>query len=199
MTLLDKYLEQIEVAGEPLEGEAFKAYRMDDGNNKSDDDMRTEIGLGTCHSCDYFKIRTRNQKEVVVLIEETRLMDTLKNRKKELDAIVDEKKVDEEKKNKLLRRRIRDENILKVYGSLFTLCHGAKKCPELSDLVAGKKHDFWLVASDSDKDGARANELIKDQISQDLRSLLTKDLIGEVKVLTAGQLKIVLSEDAAPS
>lgn len=135
MTFLDKYLEQIEVAGESLKGEAFKAYRMDDGNNKSDDDMRTEIGLGTCHCCDYFKIRTRNQKEVVVLIEETRLMTTFKAYKKECDAIV----VDKERKDKFVERRIRDENILKVYGSLFTLCHGAKKCPELSDLVAEKK------------------------------------------------------------
>ena len=171
---------------------------MDDGNNKPDD-MRTDIGLGTCHSCDYFKIRTRNQKEVVVLIEETQLMDTLKNRKKELDAIVDEKKVDEEKKNKLLRRRIRDENILKVYGSLFTLCHGAAKYKELLDLVAEKKHDFWLVASDGDEHDALADDLEEGQIRQELRGLLSKDLIGDVKLLTAGQLKSVLSEDAAPS
>ena len=198
MTLLDKYLEQIEVAGKSLGGEAFKAYRMDDGSNKPDD-MRRDIGLGTCHCCDYFKIRTRNQKEVVVLIEETRLMKTLKNRKEELEAMVDEKKVDEEKKNKLLRRRIRDENILKIYGSLFTLCHGSAKYKELSDLVAGKKHDFWLVASDSDEHDAPVAEYMADRIRQELRSSLKKDLIGEVKLLTVGQLKSVLSKDAAPS
>ena len=194
MTFLDKYLEQIEVAGESLKGEAFNAYRMDDGNNKSNDDMKTEIGLGTCHSCDYFKIRTRNQKEVVVLIEETRLMTTFKAYKKECDAIV----VDKERKDKFVERRIRDENILKVYGSLFTLCHGAKKCPELSDLVAGKKHDFWLVASDSNEHDAPVAGYMADRIRQELRGLLNKDLIGDIKLLTTSQLKSVLSEDAAP-
>ena len=193
MTLLDKYLEQIEVAGEPLEGEAFKAYRMDDGNNKPDD-MRTEIGLGTCHSCDYFKIRTRNQKEVVVLIEETQLMRTVEKHKKEYDAMVDE-----EKKKEFLKRRVIDENILKIYGSLFTLCHGAAKYKELSDLVAEKKHDFWLVASDGDKHDALADDLEEGKIRQELRGLLSKDLIREVKVLTTDQLKSVLSNDAAPS
>lgn len=192
MTLLDKYLEQIEVAGESLEGEAFEAYRMDGGRNKPD--MRTDIGLGTCHSCDYFKIRTREQEEVVVLIEETRLMATLDNCKEEYDAMVDEKK-----RNKFLSRRVRDENILKVYGSLFTLCHGAKKCPELSDLVAEKRYDFWLIASDSNKHDALADEHMSDQISQDLQSMLKEDLIGEVEVLTADDLRRALSNNAAPS
>lgn len=197
MTLLDKYLEQIEVAGEPLEGEAFKAYRMDDGRNKNGEkkpDMRGAIGLGTCHSCDYFKIRIRDQEEVVVLIEETRLMATLDKCKEEYDAMVDE-----EKKKEFLIRRVVDENILKVYGSLFTLCHGAKKCPELSDLVGEKKHDFWLVASDGDEHDALADDLEEGQIRQELRGLLSKDLIGDVKLLTVGQLKSVLSEDAALS
>ena len=195
MTLLDKYLEQIKVAGKPLEGEAFKAYRMDNGSNRSDDDMRTDIGLGTCHSCDYFKIRTRNREEVVVLIEETQLTETLKNYKEEYKAIVDEKK-----KKELLIQRVRDENILKVYGSLFTLCHGAAKYKEISDLVAGKKRDFWLVASDSDdEDDAPADEYINEEIFQNLQSMLHKDLIGEVKLLTTSQLKSVLSKDATPS
>lgn len=157
--------------------------------------MRKDVGLGTCHSCDYFKVRTRDQEEVVVLIEETRLMATVENYKEEYKAIVDEKK-----KKELLIQRVRDENILKVYGSLFTLCHGAAKCPELLDLVAGKKRDFWLVASDSDDvDDAPADEYINEEIFENLQSMLHKDLIGEVKVLTAGQLKSVLSKDAAPS
>lgn len=156
--------------------------------------MRKDIGLGTCHSCDYFKIRIRDQEEVVVLIEETRLMATLENYKEEYDAIVDEKK-----KNKFLRRRVIDANILKVYGSLFTLCHGVTKYKALSDLVAGKKHDFWLVASDSNEHDALADEHMSDQIYQDLQSLLKKDLIGDVKLLTVGQLKSVLGNDAPPS
>ena len=191
MTLLDKYLEQIKVAGESLEGEAFEAYRMDGGRNKPD--MRTDIGLGTCHCCDYFKIRIRDQEEVVVLIEETRLMTTVENYKEEYKAIVDEKK-----KKEFLIQRVRDENILKVYGSLFMLCHGRAKCPELSDLVAGKKHDFWLVASDSDDDD-HGDEYINEEIFENLQSMLKKDLIGEVKLLTTDQLKSVLGNDAAPS
>lgn len=190
MTFLDKYLEQIKVAGESLEGEAFEAYRMDGGRNKPD--MRTDIGLGTCHCCDYFKIRIRDQEEVVVLIEETRLNETVDNYKEEYKAIVDEKK-----KKEFLIQRVRDENILKVYGSLFMLCHGRAKCPELSDLVAGKKHDFWLVASDSDDD--HGDDYINEEIFENLQSLLKKDLIGEVKLLTTGQLKSVLSNDAASS
>ena len=170
---------------------------MDDGRNKNGEkkpDMRTEIGLGTCHCCDYFKVRTRDKKEVVVLIEETRLVKTVENYKEEYDAMVDEKK-----KGEFWMRKVLDENILKIYGSLYALCHGAAKYKELSELVVGKKHDFWLVASDGDEYVAFADDLDEGQIRQELRGLLSKDLIGDVKLLTAGQLKSVLSEDAAPS
>ena len=67
MNTLEKFgqfLEEIEIADRPL-GSRYKAYRMDGGRQKPD--MRAEIGLGTCHCCDYFKMRGN----VIILIEDT--------------------------------------------------------------------------------------------------------------------------------
>ena len=93
---LEKYLESIEVANEPLKGEKYKAYRMDGRrkNGKKYDDMREDVGLGTCHCCDYFKI----QGDCIVLIEETQLRLTIEKYKEEYDAMIKE-----DKKNKFIR------------------------------------------------------------------------------------------------
>lgn len=173
-----QFLEEIEISDRPL-GDGYKAYRMDGGRQKPD--MRAEIGLGTCHCCDYFKM----QENVVILIDDTRLMETILKFKEEFDAMIEG-----EKKGKFLNRKICNENILKVYGSLIVLCYWMRKHADISNFIDEKKHDFWLIVSDVDNDDGRiAFDNLQDQLLSDLRTALKKDIIQDVQILTTRELK----------
>ena len=176
-----EFLEEIEIADRPL-GNGYKAYRMDGGRQKPD--MRAEIGLGTCHCCDYFKMR----KNIVILIEDTRLMKTIRDSKEEFNAMLEA-----EKKEKFLNRRICNENILKVYGSLVVLCYWMRKHADISIFMDKKKHDFWLIVSDVNNDDDHiAFDNLQDQLLSDLRTALKKDIIQDVQILTPRELKYKL-------
>ncbi len=183
MTPLEKFLEPIEIADQPLDGECNKAYRMD-GVSAKKPDMRLDVGLGTCHCCDYFTIRGGD----VILIEETQLRKTIRNYKEEYDAMIPEPQ-----KEKFFNRRICNENTLKAYGSLLVLCRWSAKYKEISESIGGKQHNFWFVASDVETGNNEiALDSIADRLLQGLRSTLGKPLIGDVKILTPDQLKSML-------
>ena len=185
MTPLEKFLEPIEIADQPLDGEYNKAYRMD-GVSAEKPDMRLEIGLGTCHCCDYFTPRGGD----VILIEETRLIKTIRNYEEEYDAMIPAAQ-----KEKFFNRRICNENTLKAYGSLLVLWRWSAEYKEISESIGGKQHNFWFVASDSDVETGNneiAFDSIRDQLLQSLRSTLGKTIIGDVKILTPDQLKSML-------
>ena len=182
-----QFLEEIEIADRPL-GSRYKAYRMDGGRQKPEDgsrqkpDMRAEIGLGTCHCCDYFKMRGN----VIILIEDTRLMEAISNSKEEFNAMIEG-----EKKEKFLNRKICNENILKVYGSLIVLCYWIRKHADISIFMDHKKYDFWLVVSDMDKNDDRiAFDNFRDQLFNDLRTALKKGYNSRCSNLDAQRVKI---------
>lgn len=179
MNSLLRFWEQIEIADQPI-GEEYMAYRMD-GAGSERPDMRLEIGLGTCHCCDYFTIQGND----ILLIEVTRLLKTIENYQSEYDSMLEGAK-----KDKFINRRIRDENTLKVYGSLLVLCRWAAQHSEVADSTNGKKHNFWLVVSDAESDDDQlALDRIQPHLFESLRSTLRADLIGEVEVLTPSQFK----------
>jgi len=156
------------------------AYRMD-GVGSERPDMRLDIGLGTCHCCDYFTIQGND----ILLIEGTRLLKSIENYQSEYDSMLEG-----EKKDRFFNRRIRDENTLKVYGSLLVLCRWAAQHSEVADSITGKKHNFWLVVSDAESgEDQIAMDSIKPILFESLRSALRGDLIGEVEVLTPSQFK----------
>lgn len=187
MNSLRQFREQIEIADQPI-GEEYMAYRMDGGRRKRPGgtrskrpDMRLKIGLGTCHCCDYFTIHGNT----VLLIEETRLLETIENYKSKYDSMLEGNE-----KDRFIYGRIREENTLKVYGSLLVLCRWAAQHNELANFTSGKKHNFWLVVSDAEADDARFRDLDHIQsVLASLRSTLGSDLIGEVEVLTRSQFK----------
>lgn len=179
MNSLRQFREPIEVADQPI-GANYTAYRMD-GAGSERPDMRLEIGLGTCHCCDYFTI----QENSVLLIEETHLLKTIEKYQSEYDSMLEG-----EKKDRFVNRRIRDENTLKVYGSLLVLCRWAARHNEVAESTSGKKHNFWLVVSDAESaDDQIALADIQPILFQSLRSALRGNLIGEVEVLTPSQFK----------
>lgn len=178
---LSKFYETIEVADQIL-GSAYKAYRMDKRRNTPD--MRSFLGLGSCHCCDYFLISKH-----VVLIEEKRLSDKVKEIKNEVAYLSED-----DKEDYALRELIR-RLCLKVYGSLFMLSRLSLQCGELSR--DSTKHDFWFVDSGWEERNAKYFQYIKARLLSDLRSNFTRNFIEEVSVMRAGDLKRRL--DNAPA
>ena len=99
-------------------------------------DMRKTVGLGTCNCCDYLTIKD----DTVVLIEETQLMEMIKNLKSEYQYL------SEDDKSKFVDKCILQENKLKVYGSMLVLCRLDTACND-AKILRKKRYDFWLVIS----------------------------------------------------
>ena len=185
--MLDRFLEPIRVAGESL-GEGYQAYRMD-GHSRPD--MRIDVGLGTCNCCDYFL----SGSNTVVLIEDTRLIDSMQSYKERYNSIPDEHLI-----NKFVDERVVQENRIKVYGSMLVLCRLAAKYPEARNMLQPqeKKYEFWLVTS-----GIETTEYMlqldnkKDLLFNGLSSVLTGKLIHNVDIIPSSDLlKSRLAEHA---
>lgn len=163
------------------------AYRMDNTSL----DMRTSVGLGSCNSCDYFTFAN----ERVVLIEETRLIEQIKDLQEEYGQGLDDKG----RPAPEIRRALRKENRLKVYGSLLVLCWLAKRLENKIEakMVSGIV-DFFLVVSDEiDSDSARYFDHIKDDLKGDLRGVL-RTAVNDVRVVWARHIGSRLPARPAP-
>ena len=171
MSPLDQFRERIMVS----ETREIEVFRMDNTReSKRIPDMRKAVGLGSCNCCDYFVIH--NNK--IVLIEQTRLMGTSEDLRRDCSYLETGHLRD------FVSKCLRQENYVKVYGALLVLCRLARKYGEVFDLTKDKKHDFYLVV-----DGIGSEEektffdTLKDSLSEQLRSVLTKKVIDQIEVM----------------
>lgn len=187
MSSLDKFLKPIEVA-DKLINKDRQAYRMD-----GDPDMRTEAGLGTCHCCDYFTISATSNRNIVILIEKTRLADTkaqIKKLAKKYPSLSndDREKLNNEDANK--------ENQLKVYASMLVLCRLSTKYKDVKNVLQEKRYQFWLVASDANKEeDLKYLDRRISYLSNALKGSFKK-IIEDVKIIPSDHLLEKLSEYA---
>lgn len=181
--MLDKFLEPIMVGNQPLVGD-HQAYRMD--GNSPQPDMRKKAGLGTCNCCDYF---IRGDDNTVVLIEETQLMGQINDLKGQYQYLRNDDQTE------FVKKRIRDENKLKVYGSMLVLCQLATVCKEVKDLLKTKKYRFWLVVSGLNTDEEkRFFDNLKDRLSNELRSALTGKILDDVEIIPSSVFAAKLTQ-----
>ena len=153
--------------------------------------MRASAGLGTCNCCDYFTFHD----STVVLIEETRLLCQIKNLQKtfaqDLQKSVSVLKENErESVNRRVLRHLRQENVLKVYGSLLVLCRLAKVVDGGVEAAAlSRPTSFWLVYGDSlGGDDMIFSDNLRGQLRSDLRGALTGAVVRDVEVVPAESL-----------
>ncbi len=187
MTPLDQFREKIVVA----DTREIEVFRMDNTRESAGiPDMRKHVGLGSCNCCDYFFIH--NNK--IVLIEETRLMDTIENLKQDCSYLKIEHLRD------FVSKCVRQENYVKVYGALLVLCRLAGQYSEVSKLIKDKKHDFYLVIEGIESEEARSLfDTLRDSLFEQLRSVLTKNVIDKIEVMPSTEhLASRLSEAATP-
>jgi len=183
MIALEEFLEPIELAGTPLN---YQAYRMD-GNTPSPD-MRKDVGLGTCNCCDYFVL---SKEGAVVLIEETELMAQIKGLKDEYNYLRGTNQTE------FVTKYIRQENRLKAYGSMLVLCRLAAVCKDAKDMLQTKKYKFWIVVSGMySTEDARFFRNLKNPLLNELKSVLTGEIVDSVEILPFHVLENKLSEYA---
>lgn len=181
--MLDRYLEPIVVADQPLDSQ-HQAYRMDGVSPQPD--MRKKAGLGTCNCCDYFILGHDN---TVVLIEETRLVRQIKYLKTKYQYLQIDDQTD------FVSKYIRDENKLKVYGSMLVLCHLATVCKEVKKLLKEKKYRFWIVASGVNTPEEKiVFDNLKDRLSQELKSVLTGKVLDDVEIIPSSVFATKLAQ-----
>lgn len=184
--MLDKYLEPIMVANRPLGG-THQAYRMD--GDSSLPDMRINAGLGTCNCCDYF---IHGNNDTVVLIEETQLVRQIKELKSRYRYLQVDHQTD------FVSKCIRDENKLKVYGSMLVLYRLATACSEVKKFLKAKKYRLWLVVSGMTTEEEKiVFDNLKDRLSHELKSVLTGKILDGVDVIPSSALAAKLSKQAS--
>ena len=187
--MLDRFLEPIRAADGPL-AEPYRAYRMD--GISPDPNMRRTAGLGECNSCDYFVSNHRT----VFLIEETRLLDTVKQLRNEYRYL------DENDKQEFISKHIRQENRLKVYGSMLVLSRLALESEDFKDILhtgnERKKYRFWLVVSGMDRADVKIwFQNLQSRLFQELRSVLAKETVEAVEIIPFDRLAAKLEEHDA--
>ena len=188
MISLEEFCKPIMVARKPIDG-GHRAYKMDSTAKESDEqnapDMRSAVGLGTCECCDYFLPRNNS----IVLIEETQLNRGKEDKKKKLRKNCPY--LSEDDLGKYADELIKDEMVLKAYGSMLVLCRLAEKCAAAKKIMRGKKYKFWLVASVAE--GARLKERREDdrqderQAQDNLKDFFQKSF-GRIKSGLSGKV-----------
>ena len=177
--MLEEFLEDITVAGAQLVPRR-KAYRMDE--TSPNPDMRKRARLGSCNCCDYFIF---GSDKGVILIEETRLGDQIKDLMEKYEYL---NSID--KQNHVIKI-ILQENRLKVYGSLLVLCRLFRREADRASafISSDTKYSFWLVASAREPaDDVIVIDHVRDRLDVELKGLLTKAVVDSVKVVPAEKL-----------
>ena len=132
MKALAKFRQKIKEAGA---NSGLWAYRMDREDGFYG--MAEDADLLHCNCCDYF----RAVDGAPILIEVTRLMAWKEAKEEEyahLGALA----------GKHVLKLAKQENRLKVYGGMLTLCRHARRSGEVAKALDEGEYKFWLVVHD---------------------------------------------------
>ena len=178
MSVFEKYWGRILLAGEsdPLN---FSAYRLDD--EESEPNVKTDARANSCNCCDHFIFDKCGD---LILIENTRLMKTIKAKRNEFKFLQD---ASTEFRNEYLENAIKMENVIKVYGSLYILYRWAILNKRLDCTPSGRgpraSVQFWLVANDFEAGGEKAWDGYEAMIQNALYGRLGQNFLKCVEVL----------------
>ena len=174
MNNLTQYLEEINVAGV-----SYQAYRMD--GTEVNRQMRIDVGLGTCSCCDYFIL----DNDSIVLIEDTHLRQKIIDLKDKYSYLCDLHK------EEIVTEIVKQENRIKVFGSIIVIFQLISKCSNLADLFQNKSYKFWLVITGKGKfnsEDYRYFEGLHASLKSALQGQLSRALLVDVKVVPSQEL-----------
>ena len=186
--------------GVPLGGDSY-AYCMDNHPERRGGkfDIPCNVGLATCHCCDYFSI----EGDKILFIEITDLLRKKQNFKKDNHSLF-QQEVDGETEKYLFGEFVVHENTMKMYGSMLVLCWAAHECDELAkrlDLLRKRKCQYeFLLSVPCEKH----DTMILDKLRFDVEEKLKKAMLGRTSnrivacVLRCDELKDRIKSGAVP-
>lgn len=182
MIRLQNYLQPIKVADRWL-GYKYYAYRMDSVSPAPF--MRGDAGLGTCSCCDYF-ITDQNS---VYLIEETQLSKSIDQLKTRFSYLNEDDQLTH------IRKLIRQEIRLKIFGANLVLCRLNALSNEARDKIQQKRFIFWLVVCELfSNDDLMFLDNLQSDLHSDLRSQLSKKTLEKVEIVSSNALAEKMSK-----
>lgn len=165
MSHLNKYSETIKLAGKSIKN--CYAYCMD-GESPCPNDMRKDVGLGTCSCADYFS----PQSNSILIIEEGQIAASVDSYKNDYEFC------NSTDQTKYAEKQLLKEFQLKAYGSLIVLCRLSAICESVRDLLKNKKYEYWVIVSDK-----KYNVQFLEHLTSNLKSTLSKQIVKSVKVI----------------
>lgn len=175
---LSKFKENITINISGHNEEVLKtyAYRID-----GQPSMAKDAGLGTLCCCDYLYI---NNNQEAVLIEDTNLGEKVRELKAELKGL---KNISSEEK--IIKRNLKQENYLKVYGAFIILDYLKQKYKKISRELIGKSFSFWFIINDEHNIKAIDNMNLVEYLKKCFASLIGTKLVKNTKVLLLKEFK----------
>ena len=172
MKIFERYLEPVKLSGDSEEL-LHQAYRLD--GTHPNPDLRRDAKVGSCNCCDYFFFSVSG---TLVLIEDTRLKADI-GRKKQHFRYLNSTDLKAH-----VIKLICLENVLKVYGSLFTLYRFISQRSNSDLMQKIDSIEFWFVGNDTDKPSTRVLNVYKGPLSQALSARLGTKVVNKVWVMT---------------
>ena len=172
MRPLQDFLKPVEVEGveKPF---PVQAYAVDKPCGNNGTRLMDQFGMGSSHCCDYIYV---NNSEVL-LLEDSNLKAKKDQLKNECFCSVQ----DEQTKEKLSRKRIREEYVLKAYASLLLLCRLISKDKDARQLMENKEVRFCVIINDSHASDSRAFQNLGNSISGSLGSLVSRVFVWSLE------------------
>ena len=127
--------------------------------------LKNQLMMDSFNCCDYIFVA----EKTIFLLEDS----NLKAKKDDLQTNCLCLVNDEAVKEKLLRKIIKNEQILKAYAGLLLLCRLTSQSKEAMDLMKGKEKHFWVIINDADSSDPKGFDYLREEISRILRPLIS--------------------------
>lgn len=127
--------------------------------------LKNQLMMDSFHCCDYIFVA----EETIFLLEDS----NLKAKKNDLQTNCLCLVNDEAIKEKLLRKIIKNEQILKAYAGLLLLCRLTSQSKEAMDLMKGKEKHFWVIINDDGPSDPKGFDYLREEISRILKPLIS--------------------------
>lgn len=172
MTRFENYIEPIKLSGDS-QALLYKAYRLDGTHPKPD--LRRDAAVGSCNCCDYFFFSMGGN---LILIEDTRLIAYIRDRRQEYSYL------NADDITTFISKLVCQENVLKVYGSLFVLYRFINQGTDLESMPKIDSIQFWFVVNDADRSDTYVLDKYDEWLNQELSSKLGRTIVDKVVVMT---------------
>ena len=151
------------------------AYRVDKPAREDGPILRDKLEMGSFCCCDYIVVK----ENTVLLIEDTNLIQKRNDLERKCLCFIQEK----EDKETFSVKIIKNENLLKAYGSLLLLYRLMSQSTEGEKLIQNKDIHFWLVVNDGSSQDSRVFDNLRDTMQNSLRKLVANVAVHPLEKL----------------